>query len=92
VGWRSDEVAPTSVAKVSLATGLVYAYTTRPSWWGVSAWYLTALDAGTGRSRWSVRTGTGLLAGSDHSEVALGADGTAWLGTLAGLVRVRDRS
>ena len=29
VGWRSDEVAPTSVAKVSLATGLVYAYTTR---------------------------------------------------------------
>ena len=31
VGWRSDEVAPTSVAKVSLATGLVYAYTTRES-------------------------------------------------------------
>ena len=31
VGWQSDEVAPTSVAKVSLATGLVYAYTTRSS-------------------------------------------------------------
>ena len=35
VAWSSDEVAPTSVAKVSLATGLVYAYTTRASWWGV---------------------------------------------------------
>ena len=41
---------------------------------------------------WSVRTGTGLMAGSDGSRVTLGADGSAWLGTLAGLVRVRDRS
>ena len=40
---------------------------------------------------WSVRTGTGLMAGSDGSRIALGADGSAWLGTMAGLVRVRDR-
>ena len=40
---------------------------------------------------WSVRTGTGLLAGSDGSPVTLGRDGSAWLGTLSGLVRVRDR-
>jgi hypothetical protein len=92
VQWTSDAVSPSSGVTPSWANGLLYAWTKRPSLTGVSAWYLTALDAGTGRSRWSVRTGTGLLAGSDHSEVALGADGTAWLGTLAGLVRVRDRS
>ena len=50
------------------------------------------LDAESGRNMWSVRTGTGLLAGSDGSRITIGPDGSAWLGTLAGLVRVRDRS
>jgi len=50
VAWTSDEVATTSVPKVSLETGLLYAYTKRPTWWGVSAWYLTAVDARTARA------------------------------------------
>ena len=91
VGWRSDEVAPTSVAKVSLATGLVYAYTTRASWWGVSAWYLTAIDARTGETAFSVRTGTGTLFNNHYSAVTLGPDGSAYVPTLGGMVRVRDR-
>ncbi|MBL0746872.1 hypothetical protein [Nocardioides baculatus] len=91
VQWTSDAVSPSSGATASWPNGLVYAWTKRPSLTGVSAWYLTALDAGSGRSMWSVRTGTGLMAGSDGSRIALGADGSAWLGTLAGLVRVRDR-
>ena len=91
VGWRSDEVAPTSVAKVSLATGLVYAYTTRTSWWGVSAWYLTAIDARTGETAFSVRTGTGTLFNNHYSAVTLGPDGSAYVPTLGGMVRVRDR-
>lgn len=91
VGWQSDEVAPTSVAKVSLATGLVYAYTTRPSWWGVSAWYLTAIDARTGETAYSVRTGTGTLFNNHYSAVTLGPDGSAYVATLGGMVRVRDR-
>jgi hypothetical protein len=90
VGWRSDEIAPTSVAKVSLATGLVYAYTTRPSWWGVTAWYLTAIDARTGRTAFSVRTGTGTLFNNHYSAVTLGPDGSAYVATLGGMVRVRD--
>ena len=90
VGWRSDEVAPTSVAKVSLATGLVYAYTTRESWWGVSAWYLTAIDARTGETAFSVRTGTGTLFNNHYSAVTLGPDGSAYVPTLGGMVRVRD--
>jgi hypothetical protein len=91
VGWRSDEDAPTSVAKVSLATGLVYAYTTRPSWWGVSAWYLTAIDARTGETAFSVRTGTGALFNNHYSAVTLGPDGSAYVATLGGMVRVKDR-
>jgi hypothetical protein len=90
VGWSSDEVAPTSVAKVSLATGLVYAYTTRQSWWGVSAWYLSALDARTGKTVFSVRTGTGTLSNNHYAAVTLAPDGSAYVATLAGMVRVRD--
>ena len=89
--WSSDAVSPGSGVTASRPQGLVYAVTKRPSLLGVSAWYLTAMDAETGRSMWSVRTGVGLLAGSDRSRVLLGARGTAWLGTLSGLVRVSDR-
>ncbi|NYE36559.1 hypothetical protein F4692_001692 [Nocardioides cavernae] len=91
VSWTSDAVSPSGGVVASRPNGLVYAWTKRPSLTGVSAWYLTAIDATTGRSRWSVRTGTGLLAGNDGSQVLIGAGGTAWAGTLAGLVRVRDR-
>ena len=90
VGWTSDDIAPTSVAKVSLATGLLYAYTTRPSWWGVSAWYLTAIDARTGETAFSVRTGTGTLFNNHYSAVTLGPDGSACVATLGGMVRVKD--
>ena len=92
VRWTSDVVSPGSGVAASLPHGLLYAWTKRPSLTGVSAWYLTAIDATSGRSMWAVRTGTGLLAGSDGSEVLLDREGAAYLGTLAGLVRVRDRS
>ena len=90
--WTNADVAgPSSAAKVSLANGLVYAYTKRPSLWGVAAWYLTALDAHTGRHVFSVRTGTGTLLNGHHAAVSLGPDGSAYVATLAGLVRVSDR-
>lgn len=92
VQWTSEAVSPSSGVTASWPTGLVYAWTKRPSLTGVSAWYLTAIDAESGRNMWSVRTGTGLLAGSDGSRITIGTDGSAWLGTMAGLVRVRDRS
>lgn len=92
VRWTSDAVSPSAGVVVSRPNGLLYAWTKRPSLTGVSAWYLTGVDAESGRSRWGVRTGTGLLAGNDGSQVLLGADGSAYLGTLAGLVRVHDRS
>lgn len=92
VVWTSDEIAPSSVAKVSLATGLAYAWTKKPNWWGVSAWYLTALDVTTGRTVFSVRTGTGVLMNNHYAALTIAPDGAAWIATLAGLVRVRDRA
>jgi len=92
VAWTSEEVAPTSVAKVSLANGLVYAYTTRASRWGVQAWYVTAIDAASGDTAFSVRTGTGSMFNNHYAAVTLGPDGSLYVATLAGMVRVRDSS
>lgn len=89
--WSSDEVAPSSVAKLSQGTGLIYAYTKRGSWWGAAAWYLTALDARTGRTAFAVRTGLGLLLDSGGAPVTITPDGAAYVGTVGGVVRVRDR-
>ena len=92
VTWTSQETAPSSVAKLSLANGLLYAYTLRGGWWGVSAWYLTAIDVDTGERAFSVRTGQGLLFNNHYAAVTLAPDGSAYVGTLGGLVRVRDGS
>ncbi|GAB3792947.1 SMP-30/gluconolactonase/LRE family protein [Nocardioides ungokensis] len=92
VRWTSDEVAPSSVPKLSRANGLLYTYTKPHSWWGANAWYLTAIDARTGRSVFKVRTGLGALMNNHHSAVTLTRDGSAYVGTVGGLVRVRDRS
>ena len=58
--------------------------------WGVSAWYLTAIDVRTGRTAFSVRTGLGTLMNNHYSAITLAPDGSAYVATLAGMVRVRD--
>jgi hypothetical protein len=91
VRWTSDQAAPSAGPRLSLANGLLYAYTKRHSWWGANAWYLTALDVRTGRSVFSVRTGLGSLLDGHYGEVAISPDGSAYVATLGGLVRIRDR-
>ncbi len=88
--WENDITAPSCVAKVSLETGLVYAYTKRRSILGVNAWYLTAMNARTGRHEFSVRTGIGSMFNNHYAAVTLGPDGSAYVATLAGMVRVKD--
>lgn len=90
VAWTADVTAPSATAKASVATGLVYTYTTRPTWWGVTAWYLTAIDARTGRVAYSVRTGLGILANSHYGAITITPGGSAYVATLGGLLRVRD--
>ena len=83
-------MAPTSVPKASAASGLLYVYTTRPSRWGVTAWYLTAVDLHTGETAWSRRTGLGPLRNKHYAAVPIAPDGAAYIATLAGMVRFRD--
>lgn len=101
--WTNRKVrVPSSVSKVSTATGLVYVYEhpaadevryssgEEPSTGPQDPWYLTALDARTGRRVWSVFTGAGLGYNNNYAPITLGPDGTAYVGVLGGLVAVRD--
>jgi len=88
--WTSDETAPSSVAKASLGNGLLYAYTKPPRADGLDAWYVTAIDLRTGQTRWSRLTGTGVQWNNHYSSIYLGPDGTLYVATLAGLVRMKD--
>ncbi len=88
--WTSDETAPSSVAKASLGNGLLYAYTKPPRADGQDAWYVTAIDLRTGQTRWSRLTGTGTQWNNHYSSIYLGPDGTLYVATLAGLVRMKD--
>ena len=90
VDWTSLETAPSSVAKGSLANGLLYAYTKPARHDGIDAWYFTAIDIRTGRTRWSRLTGTGTHWNNHYASIYLGPDGTAYIATLAGLVRMQD--
>jgi hypothetical protein len=89
VMWTSHESAPSSVAKASLSTGLLYAYTKPP---GVTAdpWYVTAIDLRSGRTAWKRLTGTGPQWNNHYASIYLGRGGTAYIATLAGVVRLQD--
>jgi outer membrane protein assembly factor BamB len=90
--WENREISQTVVAKLSLANGLVYLYTKEPSapWW-TDAYYLTAVDLETGTTVFRILTGTGVGYDNHWAPITLGPDGTAYVGTLRGLVAVRDR-
>jgi hypothetical protein len=88
--WRSPETAPTVVPKLSLSTGLVYAYTKPARSDRNDPWYLTAIDFCTGRTAFRRYTGDGLGYNNNYAPVTLGPDGAAYVGTLGGLVRIAD--
>ncbi|MDZ5619796.1 hypothetical protein SFC88_03105 [Nocardioides sp. HM23] len=91
VAWTNSEViAPTSVAKASLGNGLVYAYTKPVRKDLIDAWYVTAIDIRTGKVAWSRLTGTGIQWNNHYAAIYLGPDGTLYVATVAGLVRLAD--
>ena len=87
--WRSPEISPSTVPKLSLANGLVYAYTKPPG--TPDAWYLTALDFHTGRTVWRRLTGTGLFFNVHYAGLAISPRGVLYTGVLGGTVAVADR-
>ena len=91
VVWQSSEIAQTVVPKLSLGNGLVYAYTKRPrAPLFTDAFYLTAIDFATGETVYRYLTGTGLRYDNHFSPVTIGPDGTAYVGTVNGLMAIRD--
>jgi outer membrane protein assembly factor BamB len=87
--WHSDEIAPSVVPKLSLANGIVYTYT-KPGGDSSDPWYLTALDFRTGKTLFKFKAGSGLGFNNNYAPVTIGPDGTAYVGTLGGLVAMRD--
>jgi len=88
--WYSPQRAPSAVPKLSLANGLVYAYTKPPRADEIDAWYLTAISMRTGKTVYERLAGTGLGFNSNYAPVSIGPDGTAYVGVLGGLVALRD--
>jgi hypothetical protein len=90
VAWTNPITAPTSVPKVSLGNGLLYVYTKAASTPLDDSWYFTAIDVRTGATQWKQRTGNGTQWNNHYASVYLAPDGTAYMPTLAGLVRFAD--
>jgi len=89
--WHSDERGPSVVAKLSRGNGLVYTYTKDPASDDSDPWYLTALDFRTGATVYKRLAGEGLGFNNNYAPVTIGSDGTAYVGTLGGLVALRDK-
>ncbi|MEV0249646.1 hypothetical protein AB0H76_23800 [Nocardia sp. NPDC050712] len=88
VWTNSTEAAPSVVPKLSLANGLIYTYTKGTD--ATDPWYWTTLDFETGELVWKRLSGSGVGFNNNYAGIALGPDGTAYLGTLGGLVSLRD--
>jgi hypothetical protein len=87
--WTNTSVAaPTVVPKLSLANGLVYAYTKTNQL--TDPWYWTAIDFRTGAVVWRSLAGSGVGFNNNYAGTTLGPSGTAYLGTLGGIVAMRD--
>ena len=86
--WRSREISPSTVPKLSLANGLIYLYT-KPA--GTpDRWYLTAIDFFTGRTVWRRLMGTGRLFNVHYAGLTLSPSGVLYSGVLGGTVALAD--
>ncbi len=85
--WTNDDVrGATVVPKLSNRTGLIYTYEQSAP----MSFFWTAIDAHTGQTMWRRYAGTGLTFNNNYAGIALGSDGTAYLGVIGGIVRLRD--
>jgi len=90
--WETRiERAPSVVPKLSTRTGLLYTYTRdeAPQPLG-QPYFCTAIDARTGATAWKPYAGSGLGFNNNYAGIALGPDGTAYLGVAGGMVALRD--
>ena len=85
--WTNTDVrGATVVPKLSATAGLIYTYEQSAP----NTWFWAAIDAHTGRTAWRRYAGSGLTFNNNYAGIALAADGTAYLGVIGGIVRLRD--
>ncbi len=90
--WTNrDARAPSVVPKISTKAGLIYTYT-RPPDALAEGYYWTAIDFRTGRTKWMKYSGSGIGFNNNYAGIAVGRDGTAYLGTIGGMIALRDGS
>lgn len=90
LAWTNQTVsAPSVVSKLSLASGLIYTYTTDAS--PSNPWYWTAIDFRTGATVFRQLAGTGFYYNNNYAGISISPSGTAYLGVLGGIVAIRDR-
>ena len=89
VRWTNRTApVPSVVSKLSTRTGLIYTYIADGT---PRAWYWAAVDAHTGKEAWRRLAGTGAAFNNNYAGLAIGRNGTAYLGTFGGLRALRDR-
>jgi hypothetical protein len=89
VWTNTDARAPTVVPKLSTKTGLIYTYT-RPPDPAAQGYYWTAINWSNGQTAWNRYAGSGLTFNNNYAGLALGPDGTAYLGVIGGIIALRD--
>jgi hypothetical protein len=88
--WASPENSCSTVPKLSLGNGLVYLYTYERLA-GSYGYYLTTVDFESGATVYRQPTGTGTKYSDFGAPLTLSPSGdTVFIGTLGGLLRVRD--
>jgi hypothetical protein len=90
--WETRrERAPSVVPKLSTRAGLIYAYTRPADASGALPWYWTAISFRTGRTEFKQLAGVGPAFNNNYAGIAIGPDGTAYLGVIGGMLSLRDR-
>ena len=91
VWTNTTDAAPTAVPKLSTKTGLIYTYVYQDAGSGSPAWQWSGIDFRTGRNVFRKQASSDLLLGNNnYAGVAVGPDGTAYLGTIGGIQALRD--
>jgi hypothetical protein len=91
VWTNTTERAPTVVPKLSTRNGLIYTYTRDDDPNGSQPWFWTTISFRTGKTVYKQYAGSGLSFNNNYAGLALGPDGTAYLGVIGGVVALRDR-
>src|SRR3954447_25051468 len=91
VWTNTTERAPTVVPKLSTRNGLIYTYTRDDDPNGSQPYFWSTISFRTGKTVYKQYAGSGLSFNNNYAGLALGPDGTAYLGTFGGIVALRDR-